>query len=290
MLRNQSTSQPSFSSEMMRWSTQTLVSSMMPHQSSTKTTTPSFCLRTCSAPTELMRTLVIWMTSTSSTTRCTPCSVTCLMLHWLTPNTLPTLTAVCSVTTSSEMKSSPDKWTTVVFAFQPSTVTTSMMLSALEQEISCTMKCLTTNHQLESTLRLARTCLLSVEDYQEVRSLRELLISITTILNICAITGSMMPSPHSPTGDPLSLCLHVDLTNTTRSTQCRLFPTPIIPSSRDHTLVMWWKGSASYTVWIINLRYILHTQWIYLLIFKPLVLRIFSSNFKSWDFEIFISW
>jgi hypothetical protein len=113
------------------------------------------------------------------------------------------------------------------------------MSSALEQEISCTMKCLTTNHQLESTLRLARTCLLSVEDYQEVRSLRELLISITTILNICAITGSMMPSPHSPTGDLLSLCLHVDLTNTTRSTQCRLLPTHIIPSSRDHTLIMW---------------------------------------------------
>lgn len=152
---------------------------------------------------------------------------------WLvqTVNTMHILIAVYSETTSSGTKSSPDKWTTAVSVFQPSTLIIWMMSKFTEEEITFTIHFWLENRLMRLLMRLDSRSFTWVEEFQEVKLQRELPIWITSTWDNCAMTGSMMLSHPLPTGDQLKLFQLLGLTNTSKSTPCPQFPTLITLSS-----------------------------------------------------------
>lgn len=225
----------SFSSEMTRWSTQTLLYSMMPHQLRIQITILSSYYKICLETTELTRMLNTSTMLRNNTTQCTHFLVIFQMSPDKNLSTTLIQIAVSGVTTYTVTKFSQEPWTTAVFVYQPFTLTISMMLKFTEVETH-----FTTNFSEEKLLltllkKLVLKSSTLTEELPEVKLPRELLIWITTILSISATNGSMILSHHSLTGVQLKEFHKLVHTNTSKSIPWQLLPTLTTHSSHEET-------------------------------------------------------
>ena len=162
-----------FSSETMRWSTPTLPSSMMLHQSRIQIITLSFSYKTCSVISESTRMLNILMMLRNNTTQCTLFSVIFQMLPDKSLSITLIQTVECGVIISMVMKSSPDKWTIVESVCQPSMLIIWMTLKFSEEETLFITSLSRKTHQLRSSVRLDLKFFTLTEELLEVKLLRE---------------------------------------------------------------------------------------------------------------------
>ena len=217
----------------MKCITPTLLLCTMLHQSNTRTTTLSFCWNTFSAHTESISTLNTWTTSRSNTTACTLSWETFPMLLWLIPTTSHTVTALSSVTTSSEMRFSLARWTTAVLACPLSMVITLMTLRLFVAVTTFGTHFLQKSQTKLSTRKSVPNSCTSVAVSTEAKLHPVSATSMVITWSTWPTSGSMMLSPAGLTGVQLKQQLASVHTSTSRLTPCQLWPTPITLSPTE---------------------------------------------------------